>query len=97
MNLYLVDVVTKSKILEVLAHAEDAGAARSHVASKFPRCELQNLRPLEDVRKHFVVAETDGQAEGMSMRDYFAAAAMAGGCVYAKDAYKIADAMLAER
>lgn len=57
MNLYLVDVVTKSKILEVLVHAEDAAAARAHVASKFPRCELQNLRPLEDVAKHFVLAE----------------------------------------
>jgi len=40
-------------------HAEDASAARTHVASKFPRCELQNLRPLEDVPKHFVLAEGD--------------------------------------
>ena len=59
MNLYLVDVVTKTKILEVLVHAEDPAAARAHVASKYPRCELQNLRPLEDVPKHFVVAEAD--------------------------------------
>jgi len=34
---------------------------------------------------------------GMSLRDYFAAAAMAGGCVYAKDAFVIADKMLEER
>ena len=59
MKLYLLDVVTKAKILEVLVHAEDAGAARAHVVSKFPRCELQNLRPLDDVPKHFVIAEAD--------------------------------------
>jgi len=35
--------------------------------------------------------------DGMTLRDYFAAAAMAGGCVYAKDAFVIADKMLEER
>jgi len=35
--------------------------------------------------------------QGMTLRDYFAAAAMAGGCVYAKDAFVIADKMLEER
>jgi hypothetical protein len=59
MNLYLLDVITHAKILEVLVHAENADAARSCVASKFPRCELQNCRELGDVRKHFVVAESD--------------------------------------
>lgn len=59
MKLFLADVVTRSKILEVLVHAEDAEAARAYLARKFPRCELQNCRELEDVEKHFVVAEVD--------------------------------------
>lgn len=59
MNLYLVDVVTKDKILEVLVHAEDMDAARQLLAKKFQRCELQNARELGDVTKHFVIAESD--------------------------------------
>lgn len=59
MKLYLVDVVTRTKLLEVLVHAESAEQARGHVASKFPRCKLQNMRELEPVSKHFVIAEGD--------------------------------------
>ena len=62
VKLYLVDVVTKAKILEVLVHAEDAGTALAYVASKFPHCELQNCRELGDVPRHFVVAEGDRDA-----------------------------------
>lgn len=59
MKLFLVDVITRTKILEALVHAEDAEAARAHLRSKFPRCELQNARELGQEPKHFVVAESD--------------------------------------
>lgn len=58
MKLFLVDVVTKKDLLEVLVHAEDAAAARAHLRTKFVGCELQNCNELEDAPKHFVVSET---------------------------------------
>ncbi len=64
MNLYKAEVRTgrrrskgQRRALEVVVHAGSIEAARSYLAGKFPGCEVVNWIELDDVPKHFVLAE----------------------------------------
>lgn len=59
MNLYKAEVRTKRRALEVVVHAHSLEDAQAYLACKFPGCEIVSCIELDDVPKHFTVAELE--------------------------------------
>lgn len=61
MNLYKAEVRTRKKrpAIEVIVHAPSLERAKSYLAGKYPGCEISGWIELDDVPKHFTVAELE--------------------------------------